>query len=92
MVALLKKASLVGEGRAHGHPDVLALGGVVEELLALSLRGVGPVARLPVVHPRALDVLCRRVLHELGARRRAKVPRGFNGSTTVTFSYRRGWL
>ena len=56
MVALLKKASLVGEGRAHGHPDVLALGGVVEELLALPLGGVQPVPRFAIVHPRTLHV------------------------------------
>src|SRR4051794_18572318 len=39
-----------------GHPDVLDLGGALEEFLTLAAHRVGPVARAAVVRPRALHV------------------------------------
>ena len=46
--------------------------------MSLSLRIVAPVSGTAVVNPRALDVLGRDVLDELGAGQRAEVPRGLD--------------
>ena len=64
----------VSEDVPHGEPDVLHLGGLVEELLPLALSLLQPVPPHPVVHPGPLDVDGGGVLHELGALGRPEIP------------------
>ena len=54
--------------------DVLDLGGVAQELVALPLAVVEPVPVLAVVDPGPLDAVSRGVLDELGAGVGAEVP------------------
>ena len=48
---------LICKNRAHWHPDILALSGMVEELGSLTLLIIGPITRFAIVNPGTLDIL-----------------------------------
>ena len=59
---------------SHGEPDVLGLGGVIEELLALALLLSCPVSALAPVHPGPLHVDRTCGLDKLAAGLGAEIP------------------
>lgn len=60
------------------HPDVLELGGVVEELEGSALSGIGPITGLTVVDKSALEVAARELLNVVASDGRSKVPDGID--------------
>lgn len=59
---------------SHGEPDVLGLGGVIEELLALALLCSGPVSAPAPVHPGPLHIDRTRGLDKLTAGLGSEIP------------------
>ncbi len=63
---------------AGGHPDVLELGGVVEELEGGALSGIDPVTRFTIIDKGALEVAARKLLDVVASNGRSKVPDGID--------------
>ena len=62
----------------HGEPDILGLGGVIEELRPLALLRLGPVPASAPVHPGPLHIDRTRGLDKLAAGLGAKIPDSVN--------------